>query len=96
MKSIDLFSSYHPIINFLYFALCIGFTMVFMHPIMLVISLFGAFLYGITLNGRKALLFSLKYMIPVILFTAIINPAFNHQGKTFSHEISPFVIAIKI
>ena len=83
MKSIDLFSSYHPIINFLYFALCIGFTMVFMHPIMLVISLLSAFLYGITLNGRKALLFSLKYMIPVILFTAIINPAFNHQGKTF-------------
>lgn len=83
MRSIDLFSSYHPIINFLYFALCIGFTMVFMHPIMLVISLLSAFLYGITLNGRKALLFSLKYMIPVILFTAVINPAFNHQGKTF-------------
>ena len=64
MKSIDLFSSYHPIIDFLYFALCIGFTMVFMHPVILVISLLSAFLYGITLNGRKALLFSLKYMIP--------------------------------
>lgn len=83
MKSIDLFSSYHPIINFLYFALCIGFTMVFMHPVILVISLLSAFFYGITLNGRKSLLFSLRYMIPVILFTAIINPAFNHQGKTF-------------
>lgn len=83
MKSIDLFSSYHPLINFLYFALCIGLTMVFMHPVMLVISLFCAAAYGITLNGRKTLLFSLKYMLPVIIFTAIINPAFNHQGKTF-------------
>ncbi len=83
MKSIDLFSSYHPLINFLYFALCIGFTTVFMHPVMLVISLFCAAAYGITLNGRKTLLFSLKYMLPVIIFTAIINPAFNHQGKTF-------------
>lgn len=83
MKSIDLFSSYHPLINFLYFALCIGFTMVFMHPVMLLISLLCATAYGIALNGRKALLFSLKYMLPVIIFTALINPAFNHQGKTF-------------
>lgn len=83
MKSIDLFSSYHPIVNFLYFVLCIGFTMVFMHPAILIISLLAAFLYGMLLNGKKTLLFSVKYMIPVIFFTAVINPAFNHQGKTF-------------
>lgn len=83
MKNRDLFSTYHPIVNFMYFFLCIGFTMVFMHPVMLVISLFCACAYGVCLNGKKTLVFSVKYMLPIILFTAIINPAFNHQGKTF-------------
>lgn len=83
MRNTDLFSAYHPLINFLYFTLCIGFTMVFMHPMILIISLCLAFIYGLCLNGRKTLFFSIKYMLPVIFFTAVINPAFNHQGKTF-------------
>lgn len=82
MKNKDLFSAYHPIINFLYFALTIGITMFFMHPIILMISLISACAYGVCLNGSKTLVFSVKYMLPVILFTAVLNPAFNHQGKT--------------
>lgn len=35
----DTFSSYHPIINFLYFALVQVFSMCFMHPVSLLISL---------------------------------------------------------
>ena len=33
------FSSYHPLVNFLYFALVLVFAMCFMHPVSLVISL---------------------------------------------------------
>lgn len=78
----DCFSEYHPVVNFLYFALVLVFSMVFMHPVCLFISLFCAFTYSIYLNGRKSLVFSLKFMLPMLLVTAIINPAFNHEGVT--------------
>ncbi len=76
------FSKYHPIVNFAYFLAVIGFSMVFMHPVALAISLICGFAYSIMLNGRKAIKFNLVYMIPLVLVTALINPAFNHEGMT--------------
>ena len=78
----DTFSSYHPIINFLYFALVLVFTMCFMHPIALGLSLFSALIYSIMLRGRKAVRFSLVYMLPMAIFIIILNPAFTHEGVT--------------
>lgn len=78
----DTFSSFHPIINFLYFTLVIGFTMFLMHPIALAISLIASLTYSIYLDGKRAVLFALKYALPVMCMAAIINPAFNHEGLT--------------
>ncbi|HQC35469.1 MAG TPA: energy-coupling factor transporter transmembrane component T [Bacillota bacterium] len=78
----DTFSSYHPIINFLYFGLVLLFSMCFMHPACLLISLAGAVSYSIYLRGKKAVRFSLVFMLPMVLFAAILNPAFSHQGAT--------------
>ena len=78
----DTFSSYHPIINFLYFALVLICTMFFMHPVSLLISLACALSYAIYLNGKKAVRFSLIYILPMMLMAALINPAFNHEGAT--------------
>lgn len=78
----DAFSTYHPIINFLFFTLVILFSMFFIHPFCLVISLTGAFSYSVYLNGSKAAKFNLKYMLPMMIITALINPAFNHEGAT--------------
>ena len=50
MKNRDAFSGYHPIINFLYYALVLLFSMCLMHPVYLAISLAGALAYAITLN----------------------------------------------
>lgn len=82
MQNRDTFSSYHPIINFLYFALVLLFSMFFMHPVLLAISLASALTYSIYLRGRKAVAFSLKYMLPMLLLSAVLNPAFNHEGVT--------------
>lgn len=82
MKNKDAFSAFHPIVNFLYFLLVIGFSMFFMHPVCLGLSLFGSMAYAIYLSGRKAVRFALLYMVPLMLFTAFINPAFNHRGIT--------------
>ncbi len=78
----DTFSSYHPAVNFLYFTLVLLFSMFLMHPVCLAVSLLCAFTYSVYLNGRKALRFNLKYMLPMLAVTALINPAFSHEGGT--------------
>lgn len=78
----DTFSSYHPIINFLYFALVLTFTMSFMHPVCLGVALVSSIMYSIYLRGQKAAHFSLAYMLPMVLMILLLNPAFNHEGAT--------------
>ncbi len=78
----DTFTSCHPVVNFVYFTLVLLFSMFFMHPVCLGISLVCAFTYSVYLNGKKALGFNLKYMLPMLVVTALINPAFNHEGET--------------
>ena len=84
----DTFSTYHPIINFLYFFLILALSMTLMHPVCLVISLLCAFTYAVYLNGRKALRFGLVFMLPTMMATALINPAFNHAGATILTYLS--------
>lgn len=81
-KHRDPFSSYHPVINFTYFALVLLCTMFFMHPVSLLISLTCALTYAISLNGRHAVRFSLRFLLPMILMVLFVNPAFNHEGMT--------------
>lgn len=76
------FKTYHPIVNFVYFIFVIGFSMFFMHPLALFVSLICGFLYSVMLKGKKALKVNLIYMLPMIIGMALINPAFNHEGMT--------------
>ena len=78
----DAFSAFHPFVNFLYFALVIGFSVVFMHPVFLGVSLICSGTYSLYLNGRKAYRMGLMFLLPLLLLTAILNPLFNHQGAT--------------
>ena len=82
MKDRDSFSACHPLVNFLYFALVLAFTMFLTHPIFLGISLFSAAAYAFYLNGQKAVRDSIRFLLPMALMAAVINPAFSHQGAT--------------
>ena len=82
MKNKDSFSGFHPLVNFLYFALVLAFSMFFMHPVSLALSLCCAVAYHVYLKGSRAVRFSLVYMLPMLLLAAVINPAFNHEGAT--------------
>lgn len=82
MKNKDAFSGYHPIINFLYYALILLFSMCLMHPVYLLISLIGALTYDIYLKGRKAVRFAAMGLLPMAALAALVNPAFNHEGMT--------------
>ena len=78
----DCFSTYHPVVNFLFFAEVLGFSMFLLHPVCLGISLLCAAGYHVYLGGKKALGFCLKGILPMMVFTALLNPIFNHEGVT--------------
>ncbi|MCQ2420198.1 MAG: energy-coupling factor transporter transmembrane protein EcfT [Clostridia bacterium] len=82
MKRTDAFSTFHPVINLLYFLLVLVFSMCLMHPACLAISLFSALCYSAYLNGVRQMLRSFLWLIPVMLFAAILNPLFSHEGVT--------------
>ncbi len=73
---------YHPIVNLIYFCLVIGCSMFLLHPICLAISLLGAFCYTLHLFGWRKSRKSLGGLLLVMLVTALLNPAFSHQGVT--------------
>ncbi|RGF95608.1 energy-coupling factor transporter transmembrane protein EcfT [Firmicutes bacterium AM55-24TS] len=75
------FAKYHPLINFIYFTAVIVFSMIFVHPICLVTSLLCSVMYSIILNGKKTMKF-IAMLLPLMLISALINPAFNHEGVT--------------
>ena len=82
MNHRDAFDRCPPAINFLYFALVLVFTMVFLHPVSLVVSLAAALTWLVSLKGRRAVLSGMKLLVPMMLMAAILNPAFNHEGVT--------------
>lgn len=82
MKNKDTFSGCHPVVNFLFFALVLVFAMIITHPIFLGISLVSAITYCVWLKGKKGVLFTVKYMLPLAVLTAVLNPTFSHEGVT--------------
>lgn len=78
----DSFSDYHPFINLIYFLAVISFSLVLTHPLAQGISLVCAVVYAVSISGKKSVMFLLKYCLPMVLLTAFINPAFNHEGAT--------------
>ena len=77
----DSFSSYHPIVNFLYFGLVLLFSMCLTHPAYLVISTVSAFIYRGRLKEAKTAV-PLRFVLPMAVLAAVLNPLFNHEGAT--------------
>ena len=82
MQMNDHFSGFHPLVNFLYFTLVIGFSMALSHPLSQGISLLCGLLYALQCEKEKTVRFSLQFCLPMMLLTAFINPAFSHEGAT--------------
>ena len=68
--------------NFLYFTLVLVFSMFFMHPIYLAISLLCAAAFSVRLSGEKSFKSQRRFLLPIIIIIALINPAFSHEGVT--------------
>lgn len=76
------FCNLHPVVNLAFFAVVIGFSMIFMHPAALGVSLVGAVCFFVRLRGVRGAGFLVKLALPAALITAIINALFNHRGET--------------
>ncbi len=76
------FKRFHPIVNFIYFTAAFIFTCIFLHPAALFISLFSAFCFFLMVKSASSVKKTLLFLLPMLLLTSFINPAFNHRGKT--------------
>ena len=77
----DAFSRCHPVVNFLYFVLAIGFGVVIQHPAYMLAAVIGAAVYYLLLKGRKGIK-TILLLLPVFLVIALVNPVFNTLGET--------------
>lgn len=75
------FDSYHPMINFIYFAAAITCTICFQHPVFLAISFGCAFMYSVKLGGWKNLILNLCFVLLAVVYTAWYS-FYNHFGMT--------------
>ncbi|MCR5809266.1 MAG: energy-coupling factor transporter transmembrane protein EcfT [Clostridiales bacterium] len=78
----DAFGQTHPAVELFFFLAVMLITAFVLHPAVTGISLAAACAYNVYLRGRKALLFTLCFVLPFILLIAVLNPLFNHAGVT--------------
>lgn len=76
------FGACHPCVLLLYFLLVLTFSVCLMHPMCLVISLGSALGCNLLLRGGRAVMQSLRWLLPVIFLAAVVNPLFVHRGVT--------------
>ncbi|MDO4555600.1 MAG: energy-coupling factor transporter transmembrane component T [Lachnospiraceae bacterium] len=92
----DTFSTYHPLLNLLYFCGTIGVTIFVTHPVLLGISFVTGICYSILLKGLKhTVKFNLLFSLPAMVIVALINPMFNHYGVTiigYLYNGNPFTL----
>ena len=78
----DAFAGFHPAVNLAFFAAAIGLSMFLMHPVFLAVSVLCSGGYLWYLQGARGFVRQVCYLLPVLLFTAVLNPLFNHEGTT--------------
>lgn len=78
MRALD---RYEPFAVLIYFASVTGCAMFMMHPVIIVLSLMGAFALWFTRNGFEHMRSHLLYLALFIVMT-LINPLTHHNGVT--------------
>ena len=74
---------YHPIVSFGYFVAVIAGTLLFINPFFAYASLCCAIICSALINGKKTILATLSFGVPMFIMVALANPLFNHHGATF-------------
>ncbi len=83
----NVFSSYHPVVNLLFFCMVIGFGIFIIHPVYLCVALAAALAYGVSLMGKSMVKLFVLGMIPVILVVTVVNMLTNPRGNTVIYHM---------
>jgi energy-coupling factor transport system permease protein len=75
------FDSWHPAVNFIFFAAVITAAITFNQPVFLLIGYGASFAYSVYLGGRRGLIFDVVLLVLIILY-AWFYSAYNHFGVT--------------
>lgn len=86
----DSFSTYHPMVNFIYFAAVFVLSMLFMHPAYLGASLFCAAFYFFYIKGIRSLKTSFIFVIPTLFLIMLTNTFFAGSGNTELFHIGKY------
>ncbi len=76
------FGQFHPSVLFCYFLFVMLLSMFFLHPLVLIPSLFGAILFYSLLVRPKVLWKDIVFYTLLFLLFTLTNPLFSHKGKT--------------
>ena len=76
----NIFSKFHPLVNFIFFLTVIVSVVTIQHPLYIVTSLTAGICYYILLDGKKGTKKALA-LLPVSIIIATINPLFNRYGE---------------
>lgn len=89
------FSSVHPFVSFIYYLILITLTMLLLHPVYLLLSIFSAIIFNILRDAGKTLLKSLGYYLLMGTALIVINPLINHRGRRVLFYISDNPITLE-
>ena len=76
------FAAFHPLVQTVFFIVCISINMFIMHPVILSISLISSFIYICYLWGISGLIFCIRVNFITSAMIIIINPLISHNGIT--------------
>ena len=76
------FSKLHPFVEAAFFLLVLAFSMFVSHPWVQLLGLVLAAAMALSCVSGKKFLRQLLLIVPLMLFTAILNPLITHQGVT--------------
>ena len=76
------FSTYHPLVAFLYLAVAICFSMIAFHPVYVGLSFMGALATSLACRGVRRTVGSLWFLLLMWAIVAVANCAFSSAGDT--------------
>ena len=89
------FETHHPVVPAVYLLFALVLTMVSLQPVLIGISLIGAFAYGVASRGWRACLSSLRWQLPMVALIALFNPLFSASGATELFHLGPRAIYLE-
>lgn len=81
-RSFYVFETSHPVVPACYVIVTLCLTMAAMQPVLIAISLIGAFAANCCARGPLSTFAGLRWQLPIIAIIALFNPLFSASGST--------------